>query len=271
MTKFPLAAIPGTEVRVLHSEVAHQDYLISVALPFHYGEDPAKLWPVIYVLDANLYFGLVVDMVRAMNIRVDFCNELPDAFIVGIGYPVDGTLEERLHQVMHLRLRDFVRARTESFEQFIQENFPLPEAVPSGNAAPFLRFVQQELVPMIEAEYRVDPADRTLLGHSWGADFALYVLFQHPTLFQRYVVASPEPKLDDEQSYADRHDNLPVRLHLVVEDMQAEEVARLESFAALLESRGYAGMSLTHQVLAQTTHCAMVPPAFQSGLVAVFS
>jgi hypothetical protein len=36
---------------------------------------------VIYVLDANLYFGLVVDMVRAMNIRVDFCNELPDAVV----------------------------------------------------------------------------------------------------------------------------------------------------------------------------------------------
>jgi hypothetical protein len=41
-------------------------------------------------------------MVRAMNIRVDFCNELPDAFIVGIGYPVTGSLGEMLHQVMHL-------------------------------------------------------------------------------------------------------------------------------------------------------------------------
>ena len=124
---------------------------------------------------------------------------------------------------------------------------------------------------MIEAQYRVDPADRTLLGHSWGGDFALYALFQQPTLFQRYVVASPEPNLDDERHHAARHDSLPVRLHLVVEDLQPDEVARLESFAALLESRGYAGMTLTHQVLAQTTHCAMVPPAFQSGLVAVFS
>ena len=271
LTSYPPAAIPGTEVRVVHSEVAHQDYLISVALPFHYGEDPEKVWPVIFVLDANLYFGLVVDMVRAMNIRVDFCNELPDAFVVGIGYPVNGTLEEMLHQVMHLRLRDFVRARNESFEEFIQESFPLPEPVPSGGGEAFLRFVHEELVPMIEAGYPVDPADKTLLGHSWGADFALHALFQHPTLFQRYVVASPEPDLDDERNYAARHDSLPVRLHLVVEDMQADEVTRLESFAGLLESRGYAGLTLTQQVLTQTTHCAMVPPAFQSGLVAVFS
>jgi hypothetical protein len=107
---FPLASIPATEVRLVHSAVAQQDYLISVALPFHYAEHAEKVWPVIYLLDANLYFGLVVDMVRAMNIRVAFCNELPDAFIVGIGYPVTGSLAEMLHQVMHLRLRDFVRA-----------------------------------------------------------------------------------------------------------------------------------------------------------------
>jgi predicted alpha/beta superfamily hydrolase len=271
VTNFPLASIPATEVRLVHSEAAQQDYLVSVALPFHYGEDAERVWPVIYVLDANLYFGLVVDMVRAMNIRVDFCNELPDAFIVGIGYPVSGTLAEMLHQVMHLRLRDFVRAREEAFEQFIQESFPLPDPIPSGNAKLFLRFVQQELVPMIESDYRTDPSDRTLLGHSWGADFALFALFQDPALFRRYVVASPEPNLDDEQAYAARHNDLPVRLHLVVEDMQDEDVARLESFAARLESRGYAGLTLTRQVLAHTTHCAMVPPAFQAGLVAVFS
>jgi hypothetical protein len=132
VTNFPLASIPATEVRLVHSAVAQQDYLISIALPFHYAEHPEKVWPVIYLLDANLYFGLVVDMVRAMNIRVTFCNELPDAFIVGIGYPVTGSLAEMLHQVMHLRLRDFVRAREEGGEQFIQENFPLPDPITSG-------------------------------------------------------------------------------------------------------------------------------------------
>ncbi len=149
MTNFPLASIPATEVRVVHSAVARQDYLVSVALPFHYAEHSEKVWPVIYVLDANLYFGLVVDMVRAMNIRVDLCNELPDAFVVGIGYPVTGSLAEMLHQVMHLRLRDFVRARDEGGEQFIQENFPVPDPITSGNAGPFLHFLQQELIPLI--------------------------------------------------------------------------------------------------------------------------
>jgi predicted alpha/beta superfamily hydrolase len=47
---------PATEVRVVHSAVAQQDYLVSVA-PFHYAEHPEKVWPVIYVLDANLYLA----------------------------------------------------------------------------------------------------------------------------------------------------------------------------------------------------------------------
>ena len=61
----------GTEVRVIHSASTDSDYQISVALPYHYDQESDGVWPVIYVLDANLYFGLVVDMVRAMNIRVE--------------------------------------------------------------------------------------------------------------------------------------------------------------------------------------------------------
>ncbi len=145
MTNLPLATIPGTEVHMLHSTVANQDYLISVALPFGYDEHPNKRYPVLYVLDGNLYFGMVVDMVRAMNIRVPFCNELPDAFIVGIGYPVTGSLTERLHQVMHLRMRDLDPNRDEGGDQFMQEYFPVPNPLASGGGAHFLQFIHQEL------------------------------------------------------------------------------------------------------------------------------
>ena len=57
MAQFPLATIPATEVRVLSSTIANQDYQISVALPFHYEDNPQKTYPVLYVLDANLYLA----------------------------------------------------------------------------------------------------------------------------------------------------------------------------------------------------------------------
>jgi hypothetical protein len=53
--------------------------------------------------------------------------------------------------------------------------------------------------------------------------------------------------------------------------MKDEDIANLESFVSRLESRRYSGLTLTHQVIVDSTHCAVVPPAFQAGLVAVFS
>ncbi|NUQ37432.1 MAG: alpha/beta hydrolase [Caldilineales bacterium] len=279
LTHYPLATIPATEVRTLHAAAVNQDYQISVALPFHYHTRPEQTYPVIYVLDANLNFALVVEMVRAMNIRVPFCNELPDAIIVGIGYPVSGSLAESHAQVMHLRMRDFLPLRDEGAERFIQEMFPVADRVASGGADRFLQFIQRDLVPLIEANYRADTAGRTLLGHSWGGLFALYALFQQPDLFQRYVAISPDLPhgqgaiLDDEQRFAARHDSLAVRLYLAYGEPELNdyEWPFLERFLSALESRRYAGFQLTYQTFPNCTHCAVVAPAFQAGLVAVFA
>lgn len=265
----PGAVLPATEVRVMHSANTGSDYQISVALPYHYDDRPDQVWPVIYVLDANLYFGLVVDMVRAMNIRVEFCNELPDSFIVGIGYPVEGSLSTILHEVMHRRLRDFLPERDPDAEEFIQQSFPVSTPAVAGQAPAFWRFLHEELIPLIESEYRADPGDRALLGHSWGATFAFYTLFREPHVFRRYVIASSGPNMADETTYAREHDTLPVRLHVVMEKSDSE-VANLERFLGHLESREYVGLEVSYELM-DRTHCAIVAPAFQAGLVAVFS
>jgi predicted alpha/beta superfamily hydrolase len=270
MLNLPPASIPATETRVVHSALANDDYLISVALPFHYQERADEVWPAIYVLDSNMHFNMVVDMVRFMSIRVDICNDLPDALVVGIGYPVTGTLAEMLHHVMHLRMRDFVLGREESGQDFMQEHFPIAAPIPSGNGLPFMQFIRQELIPLIETDYRTDPADRTLLGHSLGANFALYTLFNEPRLFQRCVAASFDPVLKDEQNFAENNDSLPVRLHMIWDGPTEEDLAEPRSLVDRLASRHYAGLYMTHEAIL-STHCAMVPYAYQSGLVQVFS
>jgi uncharacterized protein len=278
MTTLPLASIPATEVRSLHSAAAGQEYLISVALPFHYEDRSDLTYPVIYVLDANLFFGLVVDMVRAMNIRVPFCNELPDALIVGIGYPTNGSLAARHAQVMHLRMRDFLPTRDEGAEQFIQDIFPVEDRVASGGAGLFLRFFQDELIPWVEAEYRTAPADRTLLGHSWGGLFALHALFQQPALFQRLVVVSPDLPhgqgmiVTAAERCADTSDPPAARMYLAYGDADLNDYERpyFERFVACLTQGPDVPLKLSYQVFAGGTHCAVVAPAFQAGLVSVF-
>lgn len=279
MSNYPLATIPGTEVRTLHSSFVNQEYLISIALPFSYAESPDKRYPVIYVLDANMYYGMVVEMARTLSIRVPFCNPFPDAIIVGVGYPAQVSATETYAQVMHLRMRDFLPVRDEGAEGFIQDVFPISDRVASGGAHHFLPFIQQELMPWIEAEYRVDATDRTLMGFSWGGEFALYALFQQPQLFHRYVVGSPDLPhgngfiLDAEQKYAEQHDNLPVCLYLAYGEPEINEDERpfLERFLDALKNRPYADFRLTYEVIPKYTHCAVVAPAFLAGLVTLFS
>ncbi len=273
MPNLPFAIIPATEVRTILSSVVGQEYLISVALPFHYDEHPEKTYPVIYVLDANLHFGMVVDMVRVMNYRIPFCNELPDAIIVGIGYPVIGTLTEIHNQVMHLRMRDFLPEASEWGEKFISENFPISYHVGAAGADRILHFILQELVPLIESEYRVDATDRTLLGHSWGGNFAFHTLFNQPRLFQRYVVVSPDLPFDNENKYSQEHESLPVSLYLAYGEPELDEegLSNFNFFNRILENRRYTGFKQTQQIFPRCTHCAVVGPAYQAGLVAVFS
>lgn len=61
------AVIKGTETLLLRSEHTSQEYLISLGLPHLYPDEPDKKWPVVYLLDANYYFGMVTDMVRSMS------------------------------------------------------------------------------------------------------------------------------------------------------------------------------------------------------------
>lgn len=273
MSYFPLASIPATEVRTVRSAAVGEEFLISVALPFRYGERPEKRYPVIYVLDANLFFGMVVDMVRAMNVRVPFCNELPDAIIVGLGYPTNGSLVKSHAQVMHQRLRDFLPVADEWAEKFIRENFPVTKPLSAGGAGHFLQFIHQEVLPLIENEYQTDSGDRTLMGHSWGGLFSLYTMFHQPQLFQRYVVVSPDLTYDYEQSYAEQHKDLPIRLFMAYGESELDDHSRAsyESFIGVLESRQYTDFALVHQIIPNCTHCAVVAPAFQAGLMAVFS
>jgi predicted alpha/beta superfamily hydrolase len=157
------ASLPATEVRTITTRTVKQDYRISVALPPSYPSHPEKSYPTIYLLDANWYFGMVTEITRAMY----FDGHFPETIVVGIGYPVDEPLEQAIQQVIDLRIRDLTPIKDEAYERGGSRQ--------SGGAAEFLKFIQTELIPIIEADYRTNPAVRVLAGHSLGGLFALYV------------------------------------------------------------------------------------------------
>lgn len=146
-------------------------FTVRVALPEGY--DPRQKYPTIYLLDGDLYFDLLSASLRSYaRIGID-----KQAILVGVGY---GSLA----RMDSLRSRDFT----------------YPTAIPeyemslSGGALRFVRFLQGELLPVIEHHYSSDSTQRTLFGHSLGGYLTLLALAEHLEGrggFSRYIAASP--------------------------------------------------------------------------------
>jgi len=88
---FPLVTIPNSELRFLKSRLLGKEYKIQVALPTDYAESK-ETYPVLYVLDADLYFGTIAETTRDLAAgRKMFSIEVPDMIVVGVGYPIETT------------------------------------------------------------------------------------------------------------------------------------------------------------------------------------
>jgi predicted alpha/beta superfamily hydrolase len=164
------------------------------------GLDPAVPASVLYLADANGFFGGTVDLVRSLQLA----RHLPPILVVGIGYPV-GVLAETRDR----RTRDLTPTADEGFAALF------PDQAEMGGAGATLDFIRRELMPWVHDRYEVDPADATFFGHSFGGLFGLSVLFDEPGTFRRYIIGSPSlwwdrrTTLASEGRYAEGHDDLP--------------------------------------------------------------
>jgi predicted alpha/beta superfamily hydrolase len=59
-----------------------------------------------------------------------------------------------------------------------------------GGGPKFLQFIESEVIPLVEKNYRTQPF-RIFAGHSLGGLFAVYAFTARPDLFNAYIAASP--------------------------------------------------------------------------------
>ena len=153
-----------------------KDYRILVATPE--SPPPPQGYPVVYVLDADIYFNTVVETMRMQSRRPPATGVLP-ALVVGIAYPEKDNAVAR-------RALDYtpapVAVANPEMSQAMRE---------AGGADAFLAFIESELRPEIARRYATDARRQVLFGHSLGGLFVLHTLFARPTAFTHYVAASP--------------------------------------------------------------------------------
>ena len=74
----------------------------------------------------------------------------------------------------------------------------MPFTEENGEAAIFSKFIEKELIPSIEKKYPVTNY-RTLIGHSYGGLFTLYMLLNKPQLFANYLAIDPSLDWDQQK------------------------------------------------------------------------
>lgn len=170
--------IPRTEQRIKVSRTGNREYRIFVAVPEE--EPPTLGYPVIYLLDANALFGTMVEAIRVQGQRPEKTGVVP-AVIVGIGYRTQFAFDPARHY-------DFTLPAPAADLPARPDGGALPE---QGGADAFLRFIEEELKPEIERDYRIDRSRQTIFGHSLGGLFVLHALFTRPESFRTYIAGSP--------------------------------------------------------------------------------
>lgn len=253
-TSIKQVEISNTEVRELISSKTNRQYFAYVHLPQDYYESD-KTYPVLYLTDAeSSIFGMYSGIFHLLRVQ----NEIRDLILVGIAYGGD------LQQYRLTRRRDYTPTKVESYPG-------------SGEASEYLRFINENLIPFIDIEYRTDPSNRGLWGSSFGGLFAIYVMLNSPETFQNYIIASPalwwdkRKMLDNARAFVEGEQVLTGNIYTAV---GAEEWKRIindwKEFNELIEKQDYKEYKLISELLQKETHHSTFPLAFTRGLKALY-
>jgi hypothetical protein len=156
----------------LHSTILGEDRVVFVSTPPSYNGH--RRYPVLYLTDAQFNFDEARSSAGFLSRNV----MIPQMIVVGIV-----TIKDRTRDLYSTRA-DFKFGKTTI-------SFPT-----SGNGDHFLEFIQSELIPWMDANYRTMPL-RLLAGHSAGGNFALHAMRTKPMLFQGIIAVSPWLSWDD--------------------------------------------------------------------------
>lgn len=155
-----------------------EDRVISISLPYSYGKEKNKKYPLLLLLDGNYLFEPFSGALKYGN----YWDDLPEVITVAIdqGKPFDRELESYVDD---------------------QNGLPIEKG------AQFFDFITMELMPYLEKKYTIAPF-KIIAGHDVTAGFLNLFLYKDNPLFDAYISMSPEfPK--------DMETRIPKRLNLI--------------------------------------------------------
>lgn len=193
-------------------------FLISVTVPI--GECPEAGWPALIATDGNACVGTLHQAATYMGMM---SPKFAPSVAVTVGYPLDND-----PPYMVARNRDLTPSAWPEWDAPYGEIMQMA-CPPSGGADAFLAFLSSELMPAIEAEVQVDPAQWTLIGHSLGGLFTTHALMREPSRFRRYLAYGSSywwhraDRFADAEAFAAKAAPLDIAVWLAAGDRETAE------------------------------------------------
>jgi len=219
---------------MLRSEVLNEERTFCVSLPPSYNNEmiaPAA-YPVIWVIDGEMYFQSVVAVQQFLNRGL--YARVPEAIVVGINNTN--------------RSRDL----TPSKGYVIHKGDTLYSE--SGGADTFLRFITNELRPYIQKHFRTNGYN-VLVGHSFGGLLTLHSFLNHTQQFNAYVALDPSLWWNNRATFNDLNSK-----------WRQSNFKNINLFVAMAHNENEAGDELQHSALIRRFCTETLPLESSSGL-----
>lgn len=252
-------SLDQTHAKWLDSKFVGDRFLIQCYIP-EQKSIPTDSLPIVFVLDADMSFGLVYDIVRWLN----WGREIPYVAVVGISY---GTGQK---DWWAKRSRDFSESKDLTKHW---GDWPL-----AGGAANFKSFIEKELFQFLESEYKLKGYSKTIIGLSFGGLLCADVLFSKPELFDNYIILGPAFLWNDkeifkqESKFAKNHSTLNANVFTSIGSLDNDDVKTpWTEFVNQVKSRNYKGLTLDTWIVENEDHLSMLPAAVTRGLKTTFN
>ena len=251
-------SLDNTEQFSITSEyVKGENYLIQVGLPFGYSSSH-KSYPVLYVLDGDYAFGITKGITDLLMIG----KEIKGIIVIGISYG-KGVFAWSIK-----RTRDLTPGHDTIFAK--GQN--------TGGADNFLKFVQHELFPAVNKNYRTNPDSSAICGESLGGLLNSYILWKQPELFKGYIIISPsliwnnKSVLKLESEYFVNHKELNKAVYIAYGSLDSKEVIinPATELIQMIQTHNYNGLRLVTRVFEGETHMSVPSVAITNGLKILF-
>ena len=238
----------------LFSKVLNEERGFWINLPESYHNKSAsyKAYPLLILLDGHAHFRSVSGSVHYMSAGYNGNRRIPEMIVVAI-QNVSRTRDYTPDKIVTTRKNDF------------------------GGGDNFLKFLDTELIPHLESNYRTQPY-RILYGHSLGGLLAVHSYMKDHSSFNAFIAVDPSFGAWDEKMMDGKLDTLAEEsfdryLYIATANWQKRNIRNRDRHVRLyesLDSKCYGPFPGELEFFENEDHGSVPLIAFHNGISSIF-